>query len=142
MVLNRGGELVMSANDFKRVSGNLADPACVPFGAWLDYATTNQNRIFRTFGMLAFGLIDVAAELTLAPDSPEFDGELNRAADAVLFAAMTSIRRNLEFSVGEEIAVPEQVQLGAYGARSDSDKTVRYRVEEAGDEPFWLVRRT
>lgn len=141
VVLNRAGELVMTADDFRKVSGDLADTESVPFGAWLDYATTNQNRIFRTWGMLAFGLIDLAAELAVSPDSPEFDSELNRAAGAVLFAAMTSIRRNLEFSSGEEISVPEQVEIGAYGARSRSDKTTRYRVDDAGDVGFWLLRR-
>lgn len=141
VVLNRGGELVMTADHFRRFSGNLADPECVPFGIWLDYAT-DQNSIFRTWGMLAFGLIDLATELTVSRDSPDFDAELDRATGAVLFAAMTSIRRNLEFSAGEEILVPEQVEIGAYGFRSPSDTAIRYRLEDAGDEPFWLLRRT
>jgi hypothetical protein len=141
VVLNRGGELVRSSEDFRRLSGDLADPQCVPFGAWLDYATTHQNKILRCWGMIAFGLVDLAVELGSPTDSPHFDEELSRGANAVHYAAMTSIRRNREFAVGEEVQVPESVKISAYGAQSESNTSVRYRIEDAGDEPYWLLRR-
>jgi DNA-directed RNA polymerase subunit L len=85
--------------------------------------------------------IDIATELTVSPESPDFETELTRAADAVLHAAMTSIRRNREFSHAEEISVPEQVEISAYGADSPSDKAIRYRVDGSADDPFWVLRR-
>ena len=130
-----------SSEDFRRLSGDLADPQCVPFGAWLDYATTHQNKILRCWGMIAFGLVDLAVELGSPTDSPHFDEELSRGANAVHYAAMTSIRRNREFAVSEEVQVPESVKISAYGAQSESDTSVRYRIEDAGDEPYWLLRR-
>lgn len=141
VVLNRGGELVRTSEDFRRLSGDLADPECVPFGAWLDYATTNQNKILRCWGMLAFGLVDLAVELGSPTDSPQFDEEFSRGANAVLYAAMTSIRRNREFAVGEEVLVPDSLKIGAYGAQSESASGAKFRVEDAADEPYWLLRR-
>jgi hypothetical protein len=141
VVLNRGGELVVTADEFTRLSGDLSDQACVPFGAWLDCATTNQHRMFRSWGMLAFGLVDLAVLLDTPVGSPVFDSELNCAANAVLFAAMTSVRRNREFEVGEKLMVPESVDVSAYGASSPSDASVRYRIDDAEDEPFWILRR-
>jgi hypothetical protein len=141
VVLNRGGELVVTADEFKRLSGDLSDPGCVPFGAWLDHATTSQHRMFRSWGMLAFGLLDLAVPLDAPVGSPELDRELDRATEAVLFAAMTSIRRNRELEVGEALLVPESVEVSAYGARSESDASIRYRIDDAGDEPFWVLRR-
>lgn len=141
VVLNRAGELVRTAEEFRRLSGDPADPECVPFGAWLDYATTRQHKVLRTWGMAAFGLVDLAVELENPIDSPHFDDDLSRGVNAVFYAAMTSTRRNREFDVGEEILVPDSVRIDAYGARSESDGGVTYRVEPYGDEPYWLLRR-
>ena len=97
--------------------------------------------MFRSWGMLAFGLVDLAVPLDTPVGSSVLDSELNRAANAVLFAAMTSVRRNREFEVGEKLMVPESVDVGAYGASSPSDASLRYRIDDAEGEPFWILRR-
>jgi hypothetical protein len=85
----RGREIVRTAHEFRRMSGDLADPTCIPFAPWLDYATSDAGRLLlRCWGMSAFGLVDLAVELQAVPDAPEFESEFNLAVTAMLFAQL------------------------------------------------------
>ena len=52
-----------TANEFRRLTGDLDDPDCIPFGAWLDYASAENHSVLRCWGLQAFGLRELAVEL-------------------------------------------------------------------------------
>lgn len=42
-VIHRAGDLVVPAEEFVSMLGDLDDPECRPFAAWLDLGITDRN---------------------------------------------------------------------------------------------------
>jgi hypothetical protein len=55
VILNRAAGLVLDGEAFIRMLGDLSDPECRPFGAWIDTALVKDSNAYSTFGMDAFG---------------------------------------------------------------------------------------
>lgn len=111
VVLHRAGHLVVPIGEFVGALGDLDDPECRPFGAWLDIAITRRNdkAFYATFGMDVFGLPDVLATV-------DADDRWSRARshEAVLYASYRMIRENRELRPGETLAVPVRLSIGAW----------------------------
>ncbi len=126
VVLNRAGELTLPRDAFLRRLGNLADPDCVPFGAWLDFATTpGPSPEYRTFGMSAFGFPDVRA-----PFEAGSAWQRSRRHEALLFSCYLMVRENRDLRVGEVLRVPVGVRIGAYSLRALQGDADSYRVAQ------------
>jgi len=111
VVLHRAGQLVVPADAFIRMLGDLDDPECRPFAAWLDIAVTERGgeKHYATFGMDAFGLPDVCALV-----DPTDRWSRARAHEAVLFACYRMVRDNRELGAGGTLRVPLRARIGAW----------------------------
>ncbi len=130
-----------TAADFYEMSGDIGDPKCVPSAPWMDFATSGENHaVVRCWGMLAFGLIDLAVPINASPDSPEFEHALDKALQALHYATWTVVARNLECKVDEVLEIPVSFRMDACGAHDSSEESVSYRGGGADDDPFWLLQ--
>ncbi len=116
VVLHRAGDLVVPIDEFVRALGELDDPECRPFAAWLDVAITRRDGEARyaTFGMDVFGLPDV-----LAAVNADDRWSRSRRHEAVLYACYRMIRDNREFQAGDTISVPVRLSIGAWPLEID-----------------------
>jgi len=135
VVLHRAGQLALEADDVLRRFGNLEDAAVRPFGAWIDWALTEDRRAYRTLGMATLGGEDVE----IALERPEAEVELDSAESALLFACMLQVRENRFLGDGELFHVPKDVRVGARGASASSRTGYRY-VAHRGHARVQLVR--
>ncbi len=122
LVLHRAGQLALGREDALRRLGNLEDLAARPFGAWIDWALTEDRRAYRTLGMGTLGGEDV--EIALA--NPRAEVELDSAESALLFACMLQVRENRFLADGELFHVPKDVRVGPRGASATSRMGYRY----------------
>jgi hypothetical protein len=110
VVLHRAGDLVVPIAEFVRALGDLDDPECRPFAAWLDIGITRRDVAkYATFGMDVFGLPDV-----LAAVNADDRWSRSRRHEAVLYACYRMIRDNRELQAGESLAVPVRLSIGAW----------------------------
>lgn len=123
VVLNRAGDLVVGKGDFERQLGDLDDPDCVPFAAWLDFSVAGAPPVYRSWGMAAFALPDVRVAV-----DPESRWQRSRRHEAVLVACARMVRENRELVAGEELVVPIGVRVGAYPIEPVEGDTERYTV--------------
>lgn len=133
VVLHRAGELLVPIDRFVAMHGDLEDPTCVPFAAWLDAAPSQRPRgaCYGTFGMGALGLPDV-----FVPADHHDAYDRGRAHEAVMFACYTMVRENRELALGEVLRVPVRTRIGAFPLvpAPGPDAAVReYEVGEDGD---------
>jgi hypothetical protein len=135
LVLHRAGQLALSREDALRRLGDLDDANARPFGAWVDWALTEDRRAYRTLGMSTLGGEDV--EIALAHADAEV--ELDSAESALLFACMLQVRENRFLADGELFHVPKDVRVGARGASATSSTGYRYFVHR-GHSRVQLVR--
>ncbi|HZI15644.1 MAG TPA: hypothetical protein VE153_35050 [Myxococcus sp.] len=134
VVLHRAGTRVVDSQRFVRMLGNLEDPECRPFPAWLDCCRVDDGRIMRTYGMDAFGLPDLWLKL----DAPEDPWHIQRAAEAVQFPAYIMMRENRLLADGERVEVPVGLLPGAWPSRLDGDRDA-FVVRAGGTA--WMLER-
>jgi len=127
VVLHRAGNLVVSRADFERQLGELDDPDCVPFAAWLDFGIDGSPPAYRSWGMDAFALPDVRVAV-----DPTDRWQRSRRHEAVLAACALMVRENRELRADEELGVPIGLRVGAYPLQPVAGDSERYRVI-AGD---------
>jgi hypothetical protein len=135
VVLHRAGHLALERDDALRRLGDLEDPAVRPFGAWVDWALTDDRRAYRTLGMATLGGEDVEIALS----NPDAEVELDSAESALLFACMLQVRENRFLEDGELFHVPKDVRVGARGASATSRTGYRYFAHR-GHSRVQLVR--
>jgi hypothetical protein len=135
LVLHRAGQLALAVEDAERRLGNLDDVSVRPFGAWIDWALTEDRRAYRTLGMATLGGEDVE----IALERPEAEVELDSAESALLFACMLQVRENRFLADGELFHVPKDVRVGARGASATSKTGYRYFAHR-GHARVQLVR--
>lgn len=123
VVLNRAADLVVDGESFVRMLGDLKDPDCKPFGAWLDTAIVNDPRVYATFGMAAFGFPDVTV-----PVDPSSPWGRSRCHEAVLYAAYRMIREDRELTEGELLKVPVGLRVGAWPVGAIDGDAAEYSV--------------
>ena len=123
VVLNRAGNLVVDKSTFERQMGDLDDPECVPFAAWLDFTIEGAPPVYRSWGMDAFALPDVRVAV-----DPGDRWERSRRHEAVLLACSRMVRENAELEVGTELVVPIGVRVGAYPIEPVEGDAVHYQV--------------
>jgi hypothetical protein len=129
-VLHRAGDLVVPAGEFVRMLGDLDDPDCRPFAAWLDVGISDRNgeKVYATFGMDAFGLPDV-----VVPVQPDDRFSRSRRHEAVLHACYRMVRENRELEAGETLRVPIRLNIGAWPVELDGKEAAfTYSVAEDG----------
>ncbi|MCC6898060.1 MAG: hypothetical protein IT377_03745 [Polyangiaceae bacterium] len=131
VVLHRAGNLVVDGREFLRQLGDLDDPECVPFTAWLDFTIEGAPPVYRSWGMAAFALPDVQVAV-----NPDDAWDRSRRHEAVLSACARMVRDNRELESGEELAVPIGVRVGAYPVAAVQGDVERYAaaVAEGGIE--------
>jgi hypothetical protein len=121
---------VVPIESFIAMHGDLDDPLCVPFAAWLDEALVVRDggRRYGTFGMDAFGLPDVYVPVD------EHDAyDRGRAHEAALFACYTMVRENRELATGEVLRVPVRARIGGFPLEDHHGVATRdYEVEIDG----------
>jgi hypothetical protein len=128
VILHRAGDLVVGVDEFIQMLGDLEDPNCRPFAAWLDVAITERGseHVYATFGMDAFGLPDVSVSVI-----PADRWSRSRGHEAVLLACYRMVRENRELEVGEAIRVPLRTRVGAWPIELDDGlAAMTYRVVE------------
>ncbi|MGO9832220.1 MAG: hypothetical protein ACLPJH_18975 [Myxococcaceae bacterium] len=135
LVLHRAGQLALAREDALRRLGDLEDLSARPFGAWMDWALTEDRRAYRTLGMATLGGEDVE----IAVVDAEADVELDSAESALLFACMLQVRENRFLGDGELFHVPKDVRVGARGASATSRTGYRYFAHR-GHARVLLVR--
>lgn len=123
VVLHRAGHLVVSKSELLRQLGDLEDPDCVPFAAWLDFTIDGAPPAYRSWGMQAFALPDVRVVV-----EPENRWQRSRRHEAVLLACARMVRENRELEAGEELVVPIGVRVGAYPVEPVEGDSERYTV--------------
>jgi hypothetical protein len=130
VVIHRAVDMVLPIERFLQLSGDIDDPDCRPFGAWLDLGiiTHDDERVYATFGMDAFGLPDVITEVD--EEDPE---DHRRAHEAVMLACHTMVRQDRELAPGEILEVPEGVRVGAWPVQPTDTDVLSYVVEENGE---------
>ncbi len=126
VVLHRAGNLVVGKSDFLRQIGDLDDPECIPFSAWLDFTIEGATPVYRSWGMDAFAFPDVEVAV-----DPGDSWQRSRRHEAVIVACARMVRENRELAVGDELAVPIGVRVGAYPVASAEGDVERYRVSGA-----------
>ncbi len=126
VVLHRAGNLVVDKSEFLRQLGDLDEPECVPFTAWLDFTIEGAPPVYRSWGMEAFALPDVRVAV-----NPENAWERSRRHEAVLSACARMVRENRELEPGEELAVPIGSRVGAYPAVLAEGDAERYSATPA-----------
>ncbi|WP_163866713.1 hypothetical protein [Myxococcus eversor] len=132
VVLHRAGNLVVPAEQFVRMLGELDDDECRPFSAWLAVGpfTHEGTTFYGTFGMDVFGLPDVA--VSVKADDP---WSRQRRHEAVLFAAYRMIRENRELRAGEHLHVPLRLRVGAWPLDiSWESDVISYEVSDDGEQ--------
>ncbi|MDQ3339362.1 MAG: hypothetical protein M4D80_29710 [Myxococcota bacterium] len=128
VVLHRAGDLVVPIDDFVRMLGDLEDPTCVPFAAWLDVAITKREdqAMYATFGMNVFGLPDVLAHV-----NAEDRWSRARRHEAILYACYRMIRENRELEAGATFDVPVRLAIGAWPLELDeADGATTYTLAD------------
>jgi hypothetical protein len=128
VILHRAGDLVVPIDSFVRMLGELDDPDCIPFAAWLDVAITRRGdrSLYATFGMAAFGLPDV---LTTVDADDRWSR--SRRHEAVLYACYSMIRTNRMLRPGDTFAVPVRLSIGAWQLEiPDGAAAITYDVVE------------
>jgi hypothetical protein len=141
VILHRAGDLVVAIDAFVRMLGELDDPACRPFAAWLDVgiARPDGQAWYGTSGMDVFGLPDVRAAV-----EPDDAWSRSRRYEAVLYACYRMIRDDRPLAAGDLLAVPVRLSIGAWPLElDDGGATTTYTVAErdgdleliATDEP-------
>jgi hypothetical protein len=135
LVLHRAGHLALEREDALRRLGDLEDLAVRPFGAWVDWALSEDRRAYRTLGMATLGGEDVEIALT----NPDAEVEVDSAESALLFACMLQVRENRFLTDGELFHVPKDVRVGARGASASSPTGYRYFAHR-GHSRVQLVR--
>jgi hypothetical protein len=135
LVLHRAGQLALEREDALRRLGDLEDPSVRPFGAWIDWALTEDRHAYRTLGMATLGGEDVEISLS----KPDAEVELDSAESALLFACMLQVRENRFLADGELFHVPKDVRVGARGASATSRTGYRYFAHR-GHARVQLVR--
>jgi hypothetical protein len=131
VVLHRAGDLVVEADEFVRMLGDLDDPECRPFAAWLDVSVTEGSggvKLYASFGMDAFGLPDVAT-----PVDVDSRWSRLRAHEAVLVACYRMVDQNRPLGDGELLRVPLCSRIGAWRpALDEDDAAFTYLVSDHG----------
>lgn len=130
VVLHRAGELVLPIDEFVRMLGDLDDPECRPFAAWIDVGMFDRDgvRMYGTFGMDAFGLPDVAA-----PVDSDDRWSRSRRHEAVLYASQIMVRENRVLAAGDALRVPLRLTIGAWPPDLEGkDDAIAYAV--GGDD--------
>ncbi|NOU32189.1 MAG: hypothetical protein HOO96_30155 [Polyangiaceae bacterium] len=122
VILNRAGDLVVDGASFVRMLGDLNDPECRPFGAWLVAIASDPN-VYATFGMAAFGFPDV-----FVPVEPSSSWIRSRCHEAVLYAAYRMIRENRELKEGDVLRVPIGLRVGAWPVGTINGDAMEYSM--------------
>jgi hypothetical protein len=135
LVLHRAGHLALEREDVLRRFGDLEDTSVRPFGAWIDWALTEDRGAYRTLGMATLGGEDVE----IALQNPDAEVEVDSAESALLFACMLQVRENRFLADGELFHVPKDVRVGARGASATSRTGYRYFAHR-GHSRVQLVR--
>ena len=129
VVLHRAGALVVAIDEFVAMLGDLADPECRPFAAWLDLGLSDRagKRVYGTFGMSTFGLPDV-----VSPIRPNDSWSRSRRHEAVLVACHRMIRTNEALAIDARLDVPLRASVGGWPLEhAAKEATLGYRVAES-----------
>ncbi|MFZ5446131.1 MAG: hypothetical protein ACOZQL_39455 [Myxococcota bacterium] len=127
-VLLPQGHFALPRDTFLRRLGDLDDVENRPYMAWVSLSWDPDARRYRSHGMPALELFDVAAA---APVPSALDEQ--RAREATLFVCHHMVRESASLEPGAELEVPIGVS-GASGLPLDllGVDTERWRVSEAG----------
>jgi hypothetical protein len=110
VIVHRAAELVVPGPMFTRRLGDLRDPQCVPFPAWMDLRVDADTGALITRGLRAFGLPEVRVDQRAEPNS----WASARRFEAALFACYCLCRGMwIENGLFE---VPRRIQIGAFPA--------------------------
>jgi len=128
VVLNRAGQWVLDRDTFLLRLGDLDDPHCMPWGAWVGFAIDHQRGGYASFGMEVFALRDVAVSTEAGNRWSE-----SRGFEAINRACGVMVRENRELAAGEILEVPLGYRGGAHPAPDPHGACVAYRVDHAND---------
>lgn len=129
VIVNRAAQTVFHAEEFLRMIGDLADPECRPFLSFVDFGTSQQDGMYRSFGMEVFALPDVGTRVDV---SDRF--ELRRATEALELACYRMTREARWLAEGETLDVPPGLAVGAYELPED--------LAADGDALRWIASGT
>lgn len=128
--------VALDADLFRGRLGDLSDPTCRPFGAWVATSMDSARNAYSSYGMGVQALPDV--EVTYASAER---WELDRAREAVLVACATMVHENRELTDGERITATIGQAIGAHPLRPMEGDTETYLVGRV-DGRVQLTRET
>ncbi len=110
VVLHRAGHVVYTADEWLRRLGDLTDPTCRPFTAWIDVGFSADKSRLSTYGL------DVARrpDVHVAVADHEDDEEYALAHDALMLGAYLSAHENRIFEAGDVLVVPPGLGVGPH----------------------------
>ncbi|MGC4118814.1 MAG: suppressor of fused domain protein [Myxococcales bacterium] len=124
VVLPQAGTLV-GADTFRTRLGDLDDPNCRPFGAWIGFSVDCRYGIYSTYGMVLQAQPNVSVEVDV--DDP---WELDRAREALLVACSRMVHSNEPLKPGERLEVPVGQPVGAAPMALVEGDAETYLVED------------
>lgn len=131
VVVHDAGEVLYDAAGWLARAGNPTDPNARPIAAWVDLKRDESH--LSVAGLEAMGLPAVGLALGAEPDAEA----LERAHEAVLFAAKTMVEKRRPLREGEVLRVPVGVSIGALPLRRNPEleraTAVSYQVQDHGD---------
>lgn len=110
VVLPQAQRAVRESAAFLRLLGDLTDPTCVPFAAWIDWRLTPDKSALRSAGMELLGLPDIQVRLGGGPGTWAWE----RGQEALLYLCHRMARTGQLPAPGTALEVPIGAQIGAY----------------------------
>jgi hypothetical protein len=126
VVLPQAGPTLRDSAAFLRLLGDLSDPACVPFAAWIDWRLTHDRSALRSCGMELLGLPEVQVRLGGGPGTWAWE----RGQEALLSLCHAMVRSGAPLAEGTVLTVPIGIKIGAYPlpAQPPGTDVERYRL--------------
>ncbi len=116
VIVHRAGQVVFDAGSWRKRLGDLDDPDCRPFGAWIDWGLMPDRRCLTTAGLDLFGLPEVRVPL-----QGDDEDEYARARNAAIVASHHMVRDNRALRPGENVRFVDGMQVGGYPLEDTSD---------------------
>lgn len=135
VLLTQAG-IALEGELFRGRLGDLSDPTCRPFGAWVATSMDSTRNAYSSYGMGVQALPDV--DLTYA--SAEH-WELDRAREAVLVACATMVHENRELNDGERLDVKIGQPIGPHPLTAMEGDAETYSVSRS-DGRVQLTKET
>lgn len=130
LVLNLAGNREIEASAFATQLGDIDDPACIPFGAFVtSHVERGAMPRVRTLGMRTFGLPDVYSRV-----DPDDRWQTDRRFEAITLACHRMVRLGKALEDGSILRVPVGARIGAYPFDEEAGDLERYGVQTQGEE--------